>query len=118
MSLMLLAATVTLEGQVSKVDTAKMQMGMHASMVRIQVSGDERWVVVGPSHWLESQGFELAEGDSVKVEAAENPMGFLMAVKVYKLEDGKWVEWTIRDEKGRPAWMGQGMGMPGMGRGH
>ncbi len=68
-------------------------------------SGEKLQIGLGPSHYRESQGFELSAGERVQVDGYPED-GEFKAAKVVKLDSGESI--VLRDPSGRPMWAGQG----------
>ncbi len=93
----------TVQGSVAAVNTVTGRRGWNGVHFTLQSADQKYDVHVGPSAYLESQGFTFAEGDQVEVVGSKvefNGSPALIAREVKK--DGKVL--SLRDKQGFPLW--------------
>ena len=111
-----------IEGTVIELQAAR-GTGMPA-LVLDPEEGNPMTVRLGPSWYIDQSGFQAAPGDRVRLVTYECPScdADAVAASVENLTNGKTL--TLRDDQGRPEWMGSGRGQRHarqkgmMGRGH
>jgi hypothetical protein len=95
---------ITIKGTVDAINQGArgMMMGTHLT---VKTADGTTEVMLGPSNFIESQGFTFAKGDEVEITGSKVTMGgteSLIAREVVK--GGKTL--TLRDKNGVPAWSG------------
>lgn len=99
------ATETTLQGTVSKVYTVTGKRGWNGVHLAVQSQGETYDVHLGPSAWIDSQGFAIAAGDSVEVVGSKvkfEGSDALIARQITK--EGKVL--VLRDSSGFPKWSG------------
>jgi hypothetical protein len=91
---------ITLKGTVTEISAGQLTLKTQ--------DGEEVTLMLGPEPYWSAQGITIEVGDEIEVRAYEED-GELMAGQITLTATGETL--TLRDEMGRPLWMG------GMGRG-
>lgn len=127
---LLLQSPVAVEGKIIKIETLDYGKGRYGQGIHLFVrnNGQDTEIHLGPQAWLNEQGLQFKQGDTIKIKAFKgtyngNPTFF--ASEIANAKAGKTI--MLRDENGFPMWRqslrngsGRGMGRTmgkGMGRG-
>lgn len=111
---------VIIEGKIVRVGTFNYGRGFYGQglHVFVQNNGQETEINLGPQVWLNNQGLQLKQGDTVKIKAYKgilyNGTPTLFAAQVTGANGGKTV--VLRDQYGFPMWRWSLKG--GRGRGY
>lgn len=100
------ATETTVKGTVEEVKQLEMMawMGTHLAVK----SGNETFDVhLGPSGFLQDEGFSFARGDEIEVIGSEVKMGGSTALLARQVKKGD-ATLRLRDEQGRPRWSRSG----------
>ena len=99
------ATETTVKGSVTAVNTTTGRRGWNGVHLTVQ-SGEQKYDVhVGPSAYVESQGFKFAQGDQVEVVGSKVEMNGATALIAREIKkDGKML--SLRDKQGFPLWSG------------
>lgn len=97
----------TIKGTISNVDSQATPRG-DSYMVRLTVqdTSGTTAVMVGPSSYLDSQNISFNKGDAIQVTGSKvNFRGNDILIAAQIVSGGKTIK--LRDDSGRPVWMGQ-----------
>ncbi len=97
----------TMKGTVAGVTQQAGRNGWNGTHLTLKTDDSAIQVHVGPSAYVEQQGFSFANGDQIEVTGSKVKMGsqdVLLAREIKK--DGKVLK--LRDAQGIPLWSGKG----------
>ena len=98
----------TIRGRVIRTDTVTPRSGMPGGMHLWLKTGEQTIPVhLGPSGYLDSQGFQVAPDDEIEVTGSL--VGANSAMMASQVRRGQKV-WQLRDSNGVPVWRGQNSG--------
>jgi hypothetical protein len=113
---------VMIEGKIVKIETFDYGKGRYGQGLHlfVQNNGQESEIHLGPQAWMNNQGLQLKQGDTVKIKAYKgtlyNGNPALFAAEVTGPQGGNTI--MLRDENGFPMWrqsLSRGRGR-GLGR--
>jgi hypothetical protein len=100
----------TIQGQVVRTEIVNPGGGRAGGMHLWLKTGEQTITVhLGPSGYLESQGFRVAPGDEIEVTGSLVDWDGGSAIIASQVRHGQKV-WQLRDSKGIPVWRGQNPG--------
>jgi hypothetical protein len=104
----------TLRGQVVNVNTFSPWSGMSGVQVLVKTGNQTIPVQLGPSWYIDQQGFQIQAGDEIQVTGSRVNFSGGPAIMATEIRHGKQVL-TLRNSNGIPAW--SGWNQPGGGWG-
>lgn len=97
----------TIKGTISNVDSQATPRGdFYMVRLTVQDTSGTTAVMVGPSSYLDSQNISFNKGDAIQVTGSKvNFRGNDILIAAQIVSGGKTIK--LRDDSGRPVWMGQ-----------
>lgn len=96
---------ITVRGRVTTIDSATGRRGWSGIHLAVESQGVKHDVHIGPSAYLERNGFTFAVGDQVEIVGSEVPYNGTKALLAREIKrDGKTL--ALRDKQGFPLWSG------------
>ena len=97
------ATEVTLRGTITKVETQTGRMGWDGTHLVVSFDAETLTVHVGPSNYLEQQGFSFVTGDQIEVTGSRIKLEGTDVLIARAITKGEKVL-TLRNSEGIPAW--------------
>ena len=97
------ATEVTLRGAITKVETHTGRMGWDGTHLVVSFDAETLTVHVGPSNYLEQQGFSFVTGDQIEVTGSRIKLEGTDVLIARAITKGEKVL-TLRNSEGIPAW--------------
>ena len=97
------ATEVTLRGTITKVETQTGRMGWDGTHLVVSFDAETLTVHVGPSNYLEQQGFSFVTGDPIEVTGSRIKLEGTDVLIARAITKGEKVL-TLRNSEGIPAW--------------
>lgn len=97
------SSEVTLSGVVEKLESQIGRMGWKGTHLVVRFDTEMLTVHVGPSVYLEQQGFSFAPGDKIEVTGSKVKLDMSDVIVAREIKKGDRVL-TLRNHDGIPAW--------------
>jgi hypothetical protein len=97
------ATEVTLRGTITKVETHTGRMGWNGTHLVVSFDAEPLTVHVGPSNYLEQQGFSFAAGEQIEVTGSRIKLEGSDVLIAREIKRGEKVL-TLRNSQGVPVW--------------
>ena len=97
------ATEVTLWGTITKVETHMGRMGWNGTHLVVSFAAETLTVHVGPSNYIDQQGFSFAAGEQIEVIGSRIKFEGTDVLIARQIKKGEKVL-TLRNSQGIPAW--------------
>ena len=97
------ATEVTLRGTITKVESHMGRMGWNGTHLVVSFEGETLSVHVGPSTYVDQQGFSFAAGEQIEVTGSRIKFEGTDVLVAREIKKGEKVL-TLRNSRGIPVW--------------
>lgn len=97
------ATEVTLRGTITKVESHMGRMGWNGTHLVVSFESETLTVHVGPSNYVDQQGFSFAAGEQIEVTGSRIKLEGTDVLIAREIKKGEKVL-TLRNAQGIPAW--------------